>query len=134
MRMAPARTAPALFIPLFTEVRGIGILRTSHSGHSRKFALKEFCELRLCRVLRSWRIEAAEDGSPSREHILTQIDGVAKDVPELVKPRGAGSSGSRQPVLKTEKPLSRDALENMGPDEINSRWDTVRKFLAGKRS
>jgi hypothetical protein len=94
----------------------------------------EFCELRLNGVLRSWRIEAAEDGSPSREHILTQIDGVAKDVPELVKPRGAGSSGSRQPVLKTEKPLSRDALENMGPDEINSRWDTVRKFLAGKRS
>jgi hypothetical protein len=38
------------------------------------------------------------------------------------------------PVLKTEKRLSRDALENMGPDEINSRWDTVRKFLAGKRS
>jgi len=93
-----------------------------------------FCELPLYGVLRSWRIEAAEDGSPSREHILTQIDGVAKDVPELVKPRGAGSSGSRQPVLKTEKPLSRDALENMGPDEINSRWDTVRKFLAGKRS
>ena len=90
--------------------------------------------MRRSRVLRSWRIEAAEDGSPSREHILTQIDGVAKDVPELVKPRGAGSSGSRQPVLKTEKPLSRDALENMGPDEINSRWDTVRKFLAGKRS
>ena len=93
-----------------------------------------FSELRPNGVLRSWRIEAAEDGSPSREHILTQIDGVAKDVPELVKPRGAGSSGSRQPVLKTEKPLSRDALENMGPDEINSRWDTVRKFLAGKRS
>jgi hypothetical protein len=98
---------------------------------SREAAL---CELRLNGVLRSWRIEAAEDGSPSREHILTQIDGVAKDVPELVKPRGAGSSGSRQPVLKTEKRLSRDALENMGPDEINSRWDTVRKFLAGKRS
>ena len=25
-------------MPLFTQVRGIGILRSSHSGHSRKFA------------------------------------------------------------------------------------------------
>jgi hypothetical protein len=29
-------------LPLFTEVRGIGILRTSPFGDSRKFALKEF--------------------------------------------------------------------------------------------
>src|SRR5918995_471820 len=37
---------------LFTGVRGIGILRTSPFGHSPKFALKEFCELRDDGVLR----------------------------------------------------------------------------------
>jgi hypothetical protein len=35
-------------LPLFTGVRGIGILRTSPSGHSRKFSFHftEFCEVR----------------------------------------------------------------------------------------
>src|SRR5215208_5207233 len=31
--------------PLFTGVRGIGILGSSPFGHSRKFALKEFSEV-----------------------------------------------------------------------------------------
>src|SRR5918995_2845079 len=39
--------------PLFTRVRGIRILRTSPFGHSRKFAFKEFYELRPNGVLRS---------------------------------------------------------------------------------
>jgi formylglycine-generating enzyme len=30
-------TDAEFFLPLFTRVRGIGILRTSHSGHSAKF-------------------------------------------------------------------------------------------------
>jgi hypothetical protein len=30
---------PSLSVPLFTGVRGIGILRSSHSGHSPKFAV-----------------------------------------------------------------------------------------------
>jgi hypothetical protein len=38
---------------LFTQRRRRGILRTSSFGHSRKFALKEFCELRIDGVLRS---------------------------------------------------------------------------------
>jgi hypothetical protein len=44
---------------LFTDVRGIGILRTSPFGDSRKFALKEFCELRMYGVLRSWLRDSA---------------------------------------------------------------------------
>jgi hypothetical protein len=36
---------PALF-PLFTEVRGIGILRTSPFGDSAKFVVTEFSEVR----------------------------------------------------------------------------------------
>jgi hypothetical protein len=31
-----------VFLPLFTEVRGIRILRTSPFGHSAKFAYTEF--------------------------------------------------------------------------------------------
>src|SRR5215208_2009504 len=38
---------------LFTGVRGIRILRTSPFGDSRKFALTEFSEVHLMRVLRS---------------------------------------------------------------------------------
>jgi len=79
-------------------------------------------------------IEAGEDGQPSREHILSQIDGVARDLPELVRPRGAGSHGSSKPVIEQEKPLTRDELEGMSEQEINSRWDQVRGFLAGERA
>ena len=32
--------------PLFTEVRGIGILRTSPFGHSANFAITEFSDVR----------------------------------------------------------------------------------------
>src|ERR671912_1415782 len=35
-----------LFLPLFTGVRGIGFLRTSPFGDSRKFAYTEFYEVR----------------------------------------------------------------------------------------
>ena len=37
---ARSTTRALLLLPLFTEVRGIEILRTSPFGHSRKFALK----------------------------------------------------------------------------------------------
>jgi hypothetical protein len=52
-----------------------------------------------------------------------------------VRPRGAGSRGSHKPVLSPpEKPLTRQEVEKMGPEEINSRWDTVKAFLAGERT
>ena len=35
-------SAPAFCVPLFTRVRGIGILRTSHLVRSAKFALEVF--------------------------------------------------------------------------------------------
>jgi hypothetical protein len=39
--------AASLPLALFTGVRGIGILGTSHKAHSPKFAFREFCEVRL---------------------------------------------------------------------------------------
>jgi hypothetical protein len=49
---------------------------------------------------------------------------------------GAGSRGSYKPVLETEKPLTRDELEKMSPEQINEpgTWERVQRFLAGERS
>jgi len=79
-------------------------------------------------------IEMGEDGQPARHAVQGQLIAVGRDMPELLTYRvGAGSGGSKRPVLKTEKPLTRDDLDNMGPDEINSRWGQVKAFLAGER-
>jgi hypothetical protein len=96
-------------------------------------------EGRIERVMKLVDLEAVEvrPGSEiGREDVLAQIDGVAKDLPELVRPRGAGSRGSHKPVggVAENKPLTRQEVEKMGPEEINSRWDTVKAFLAGERS
>ena len=40
-------TVSALFMPLFTRVRGIGILRTSPLVRSRNFRFTEFYEVRV---------------------------------------------------------------------------------------
>jgi hypothetical protein len=78
-------------------------------------------------------IEVRPGGEVAREDILEQIDGVAKDLPELVRPRGAGSGGSSKPVVPHEPALTRDDVEKMSEEEINSRWDQVKAFLAGER-
>jgi hypothetical protein len=81
-------------------------------------------------------IEATDDGSPSREQLLGQLDGVSKDLPELLRPRGAGSRGSSRPVLETEKPLTRAEVERMPPEEQNKPGmrERIDRFLAGERS
>jgi hypothetical protein len=92
-------------------------------------------EGRQQRIMKLVDLKAIKDGEDPRSHVTSQLDGVASDVPELLQPRvrGAGSRGSSRPVLRAEKPLTRDELENMGEEEINSRWDQVRAFLAGER-
>ena len=81
-------------------------------------------------------IEATEDGTPSRQHLLGQLDGVAHDLPELLRPRGAGSGGSHRPVLETEKPLTREEVEKMPPEEQNKPGmrERIDRFLAGERA
>jgi hypothetical protein len=81
-------------------------------------------------------IEVRPGGEPDREHILTQIDGVAKDLPELVRPRGAGSGGSKRPILDLpEKPLTREEVESMSPEEQTKPGmrERIDRFLAGER-
>ncbi len=81
-------------------------------------------------------VEATADGQPSREHVLRQLDDVSRDLPELLRPRGAGSRGSKKPVrLVTEKPLTREEVEAMSPTEQAKPGmrERIDRFLAGER-
>jgi hypothetical protein len=57
-------------------------------------------------------------------------------MPELLKYElGAGSGiGSKKPVLTQEKPLTREEVEKMSEEEVNSNWRRVQRFLQGERS
>jgi hypothetical protein len=96
-------------------------------------------EGRIQRVMRLVDLDAVDAGAGSpaaREHIIAQIDAVASDVPELVRPRGAGSGGSKRPVLDPpEKPLTREEVEQMPPEEQNAPGmrERIDRFLAGER-
>jgi len=97
-------------------------------------------EGRVSRVMRLLDFDALAEREGQEDMALrSQLEVLSKDVPELLDPerfrvhrpdRGA----SARPILKPEKPLTRDELEGMSEQEINSRWDQVRAFLAGERS
>jgi hypothetical protein len=95
-------------------------------------------EGRIERILRHvdlGEIERSEDGNPYFGSVRRQLASVSKDMPELLKYElGAGSRGSSKPVLTREKPLTRDEVEQMSEQEINSNWDRVKRFMAGERS
>jgi hypothetical protein len=57
-------------------------------------------------------------------------------MPELLSYQlGSGSGiGSKTPVLTQEKPLSREEVEKMSEEEVNSNWRRVQRFLQGERS
>jgi hypothetical protein len=87
-------------------------------------------EGRIERVMRLVDFSEASDTS----FALNQVDSLAKDIPELVPGRGAGSGGSSRPVLQPQqKPLTREEVEGMSEQEINTNWDRVKAFLAGER-
>jgi hypothetical protein len=81
-------------------------------------------------------IEPADDGRPHFGSVRGQLAGVSRDMPELLDYKlGAGSGiGSKNPVLAQEKPLTREEVEAMSQSEINSRWDQIKRFMAGERS
>jgi hypothetical protein len=95
-------------------------------------------EGRIERILRHVdldAIEPAEDGSPYFGSVRGQLADVSRDMPELLSYQlGAGSgTGSKTPVLEREAPLSREEIEAMDESEINSRWDQIKRFMAGER-
>jgi hypothetical protein len=59
-------------------VRGIEILRTSPFGHSRKFALKEFSEIRLGQYAKRHKIHREFIGPCSNTKLTSNPPGVAK--------------------------------------------------------
>jgi hypothetical protein len=79
-------------------------------------------------------IEPAEDGRPHSLSVRGQLADVSRDMPELLSYQvGAGSGGSKAPVLPRETPLTHQELEAMSESEINSRWDQIKAFMAGER-
>ena len=75
-------------------------------------------------------IDLGSETSPAE-----QLDSLSKRVPELFQvPQGTGSGYfSKQPALDRERELTREEVEKMSPQDIDSRWDSVRKFMAGER-
>ena len=120
------------------------VRRDHHRENVRRVLVEELAragvtdEGRIERVMKHVdldAIEAGEDGQPAPRAVQVQLAAVNRDMPELLTYRvGAGSRGSKAPVLEAEKPLSRDELEKMSPEEVNGAWDRVQKFLAGERS
>src|SRR5215208_1115268 len=96
-------------------------------------------EGRIERILRHvdlGEIEPSEDGNPYFGSVRRQLASVSKDMPELLKYElGAGSGiGSKKPVLSGEKTLTREEVEKMSEEEVNSNWRRVQRFLQGERS
>jgi intergrase/recombinase len=94
-------------------------------------------EGRIERILRHVNLDAVEsddEGKPQPLGIRVQLADVSRDMPELLSYRvGAGSGGSKTPVLTQEKPLSREEVEGMSETQINSNWERVKAFMAGER-
>ena len=119
------------------------VRRDHHRENARRVLVDELAkagvtdEGRIERVMKHVdldAIEAGEDGQPAPRAVQVQLAAVNRDMPELLTYRvGAGSRGSKRPVLDAEKPLSRDELEKMSPEEVNGAWPRVQRFLAGER-
>lgn len=80
------------------------------------------------------------DGDPDQSIIQRKLKDLHKATPEVFGPdatveeRGLDTStrdGGQQGG--TGEPISRERLEAMSPEQINSNWDRVKAFLAGER-
>jgi hypothetical protein len=95
-------------------------------------------EGRIERVLRYVdldEIQPGEDGKPYFGSVRQQLADVSRDMPELLDFKLGAGSGifSKKPVVRQEKPLSREDVESMSEEEINSNWDRVKAFMSGQR-
>lgn len=77
-----------------------------------------------------------EDGEPDKQAIATAFKDLHGEVPELF---GEGAK-VEDTALDTggqgggeDGPLTREQVESMSPQEINSNWDRVKAFIGGER-
>ena len=120
------------------------IQREHYRANARRAVVDELAasgvteEGRIERVLRYVdldEIQPGEDGKPYFGSVRQQLASISKDMPELLDFKlGAGSGGSKKPVLTQEKPLTREEVEKMSEEEVNSNWRRVQRFLQGERS
>ena len=90
---------------------------------------------RVLRYVDLDEVEPDQDGTPHFGSVRQQLASISKDMPELLDYKlGAGSGGSKKPVLTQEKPLTREEVEKMSEEEVNSNWRRVQRFLQGERS
>ena len=91
--------------------------------------------MRVLRYVDLDEVEPDQDGTPHFGSVRQQLASISKDMPELLDFKlGAGSGGSKKPVLTQEKPLTREEVEKMSEEEVNSNWRRVQRFLQGERS
>jgi hypothetical protein len=96
-------------------------------------------EGRIERILRHVdfdAIEPAEDGKPRVGDVRSQLLDVSRDMPELLTYQlGAGSGGSRTPVLDREKELTEEDIQKMTPEEMAKPgiMERIDRFMAGQR-
>ena len=90
---------------------------------------------RVLRYVDLDEVEPDQDGTPHFGSVRQQLASISKDMPELLDFKlGAGSGGSKKPVVTQEKPLTREEVEKMSEEEVNSNWRRVQRFLQGERS
>lgn len=80
--------------------------------------------------------QPGEDGEPDKAAITSAFKDLHGEVPELfgegarVENTALDTGGSGD---QGDGPLTREQVENMSPQEINSMWDRVSAFIGGER-
>lgn len=84
------------------------------------------------RILKLSEIPDDYDDKSLREAFKATYDEIPEAFPSdaQVKDKGLDTSESDD----SSGPITREQVEKMGPEEINSRWDQVKAFLGGERN
>jgi hypothetical protein len=118
-------------------------VRADHHREAAERAVREHLqsigvvdEGRQSRILKY--VDLGEVSLDDASTIMQSLVSVQKDLPELFEGHrlgGSGSRGSEKPVLDPEKPLTREEIEAMDPEEQRKPGmkERIDAFLAGQR-
>jgi len=102
----------------------LGSMNVATSRHERIMRLAELGD-----------VAKTEDGEPDIRTLERKFKELYKEMPEVFGPDakveevGLDTSGRNGGADE----LTREKIESMSPDEVNSNWDRVKAFLAGER-